>query len=345
VQPGTFSVEASADAFESEREDTTVTSNATLDFALILVPAAAPTGPVVRGTTVNGVSNDTVGGARIRADSGAQATSAGDGTFELAFEPKDSTLDLTIRSSSTVERSTHLRVAGNPTTLTLIPTTLDLGAFDQMFRADHGVLRRWTTAPRVVVQRRVLRFTGVNDDGFVATSAVLSDDEIDDLVDDLQAALFHLTGETFDRFANRSVETAADGAQVAVTRPGTVFVAEYEGLTAATTYWGYTRWAWNERGEVRAGSIMLDRGFETSGSPYRRSLRSHEFGHALGYNHVDVRASVMNASGRVLPNNFDRNGSRIAFLRPPLNRTPDIDPEAITGNRAPTSGLTWTGAH
>lgn len=345
VRPGTFSVEASADAFESERHNTIVASDAILDFALTVVPAGAPTGPVVKGTTVNGVSNDRVAGAMIRVDGGAKATSAGDGTFELAFQAPASVLDLTIRSSSTVERSTRLRVADSPATLTLIPTTLDLGAFDQMFRGDQGVLRRWTTAPSVVVQRRVLRFTGVDDGSFVATATVLSDDEIDDLLDDLLGALPHLTGDTFGRFANRSIETAAEGERVAVTRSGTIVVAEYEGLAATTTYWGYTRWAWNERGEVRAGSMMLDRAFETSGSPYRRSLRSHELGHALGYNHVNARVSVMNISARVLPNDFDRDGSRIAFLRPPLNVTPDIDPDPITVNRAPASGLTWTGDH
>jgi hypothetical protein len=88
---------------------------------------------------------------------------------------------------------------------------------------------------------------------------------------------------------------------------------------------------------------MLDREFDTSASPYRQSLRAHELGHALGYAHVDAVASVMNSSGRVLPNAFDRDGSRMAFLRPPLNRSPDTDPEPIAIRRG-GNGLTWTGA-
>jgi hypothetical protein len=53
----------------------------------------------------------------------------------------------------------------------------------------------------------------------------------------------------------------------------------------------------------------------------------------------------MNSSARILPNSFDRHGSRIAFLRPPLNRSPDVDPDPMTVSRRPAAGLTWTGAH
>jgi hypothetical protein len=89
---------------------------------------------------------------------------------------------------------------------------------------------------------------------------------------------------------------------------------------------------------------MLDRAFDTSASPYRRSLRIHELGHALGYNHVTARDSVMNAHGRSEPNAADRDASRLAFMRPPLNRSPDIDPDPFSVNlRAPSPGLTWRG--
>jgi hypothetical protein len=32
------------------------------------------------------------------------------------------------------------------------------------------------------------------------------------------------------------------------------------------------------------------------------------------------------------PNAFDRDGAKFAFQRPPLNRSPDIDPDPFTGN-------------
>ena len=130
-----------------------------------------------------------------------------------------------------------------------------------------------------------------------------------------------------------------------MSRTFAIVVARYEGLTAATGYWGYTRWSWNGAGEIIAGIVMLDRAFETSSSPYRRSLRAHEFGHALGYNHVTGRTSVMNQVATIEPNPFDRDAAKFAFQRPPLNRSPDIDPDPFTGNlRALASQIFWAGA-
>ena len=345
VQPASLTLEVSAPSFASQTRQVTVNDSQVVDFELHASSSSAPepSGPVVRGTTVNGVSNGMVSGAKVRVNGGAEAMSGGDGAFELPLSSPDSIIEVTVSSVSTVERSTRMRVQSGPAVLTLIPNSLDLSAFNQMFRAD-GLLRRWTTAPEIIVQRRVLQFSDVEASSFVATSVVLSDAEIDALVDDLQGALSELTGNTFDQFASRTVETAAEGDSVSVTRTGAIVVAHYQGLTERTTFWGYTRWAWNDRGELRAGSTMLDRGFETSGSPYRRALRVHELGHALGYSHVNARQSVMNSSGRVSVTDFDRNGARIAFLRPPLNMSPDVDPDPITVNRAPAAGLTWTGA-
>jgi len=90
--------------------------------------------------------------------------------------------------------------------------------------------------------------------------------------------------------------------------------------------------------------MMIDRAWDASGSVYCRSLRAHEFGHALGYTHVFVRQSVMNTNATTEPNAFDRDGARLAFLRPPLNRTPDIDPDPFTGNlRALARQIFWAG--
>ena len=84
----------------------------------------------------------------------------------------------------------------------------------------------------------------------------------------------------------------------------------------------------------------------TSNSPFRRSLRAHELGHALGYNHVTVRLSVMNASGQIEPNDFDLKAVKLAFLRPPGNRTPDRDPDSLTSNLRAPRGVIWaSGAH
>src|SRR5262249_7764535 len=152
-----------------------------------------------------------------------------------------------------------------------------------------------------------------------------------------------LTGNTFGSLASQQQEAAAEGASVRVSRTGLIVVARYEGLTAATGYWGYTRWAWNGAGQVQAAIIMLDRGFDPSNSVFLRSLHAHEFGHALGYNHVTLRKSVMNNDARTEPNTFDRDGATLAFERPPLNGTPDIDPDPFTLNLMRNSPLVWRG--
>jgi hypothetical protein len=290
---------------------------------------------------VNAVSQESVSGALVRVDGGGEATSGPDGAFQVAVASPTATAAVSITSGLTVERVTRIRPTG-PATITLIPKSINVAAFDQMFRPD-GILRRWTEAPAIVVQRRVLEFTNLDATTFTATDTLLSDAEVDSIVDDLQRALSDLTGGAIDRFANQTVETAEEGQMVSVARTGVIVVAEYRGLTDATTFWGYTRWAWNERGELRAASMMLDRAFETSGSRHRQTLRTHELGHALGYSHVDARSSVMNVSARVALTGFDRDGARIAFQRPPLNMSPDIDPDPMTVNRSSTA-LTWKGA-
>ena len=71
--------------------------------------------------------------------------------------------------------------------------------------------------------------------------------------------------------------------------------------------------------------MYLDRDFDR-GDARRRLLRIHELGHALGYQHVRSRTSIMNPAIGSEPTDFDRAGASIAFQRPIGNRAPDIDP-------------------
>ncbi|MCC7185955.1 MAG: hypothetical protein IT185_06935, partial [Acidobacteria bacterium] len=79
---------------------------------------------------------------------------------------------------------------------------------------------------------------------------------------------------------------------------------------------------------------MLDRDFDRSNSVFKRSLRAHELGHALGYTHVSLLTSVMNTSAVTEPNTFDRQATQIAFLRPPGNVRLDSDPSEASLNRS-----------
>jgi hypothetical protein len=346
LEQGTFSIRASADALDSEVRSVTLAANQTVDFGLKR-PAAPGPGPGVSGITIDGLTDRPLGGVTIRVDGLGETVTGADGTFRFDAADPQQIHPVTISSSATVVRTTRLRVPGPDATLPLFPASLDLRAFDEMFRGSPSpsdALHRWTTAPRVVVQTRVLQFTNITDLDYTALSSTMSDAEVTELLDNLTWALPQLTGNAFSAFADQQRETAAEGESVRVYRPGLIVVARYEGLQDVMKYWGYTRWAWNGAGEMQAGIMMIDREFDTSGSVYRRSLRVHEFGHALGYTHVYARQSVMNTDARTEPNAFDRDGARLAFLRPPLNRSPDIDPDPFTGNlRALARQIFWAG--
>ena len=344
LELGTFTLRVQANGYEQETRTVALSGPQVLDFALR--PSASPApGPQFGGTLVDGLTEQALGGVLVRIGGVGETTSSSDGTFSLAAADPQSLRDVTVTSSAVVTRTTTLRVPGPTATLTLIPSSLDLAAFNQMFRGSGGELHRWVSAPNLVIERRVLRFTTVGAPDYVGTSAILSDAEVSALITDLEWALAQLTANTFTRFANVRVDSAAEAATVAVSHPGAIHVARHEGLTPGTGFWGYTRWSWNGLGEMQSGIVLLDQNFELSGSAFRRSLRAHELGHALGYQHVTTRDSVMQSHARTEPTPFDRDGARIAFQRMPRTRAPDADPTDFVGNlRALAAQLFWAEA-
>jgi hypothetical protein len=345
LDAGTASISITAEGFETETRSVDLNANVTLDVALrrsAAPPPPPPPQPTMTGTAIDGVSDRPLSGVVVHIDGIGDATTGADGSFQIVAPDPEQVRPVTITSSSTLERRTHLRVPGPPATLSLIPRSIDLVAFDQMFRSG-GALIRWTSPPSLVLQTRVLQFTNVDDAEYTAADEVMSDAEVDGLVADLLWALPQLTGDNFTAFAGQQRETAAPGDRVRVTRPGQIVVARFTGLQAATTFSGYGRWQ-TSGGEVRAGVVMLDDDFEKSGSPFRRTLRTHELGHSLGYNHVTARDSVMNSTARFEPNAFDKAGAKLAFLRPPLNQSPDIDPDPFTPNLRTLLEAVWHGA-
>ena len=302
---------------------------------------APPAARTVTGTVVDALTASPIPGVDVNVQGIGDVASGADGSFTMSTTTVEAARLATSSSTSTLQRTTHLNAPGPAATLSLIASSFDLPSYDQMFRSDGGVLHRWTQAPSVVVQTRVLQYTNLTDVDYTALSASMTDSEISTLVGDLTWTLPQLTGNTFTSLASQTQQTADVGATVHVSRTGLIVVARYEGLTAATGYAGYTRWAWNGGGEVRAAILMIDRGFAPSNSVCRRSLYAHEFGHALGYNHVTLRSSVMNVGTCTEPTQSDRDGATIAFERPPLNKTPDVDPDPVTINAARSSALVW----
>jgi len=299
--------------------------------------APTPAPPAVTTTTVSGRAVDVFSTAplaavTVRLQNSVAATTVPDGSFTISTASGQYAVVLT--GTDIVERQTGMRVPGPEALVTLIPTAFDLAAFDQMCRAGAGPLRRWDTAPKLVVIDAVLQFTSVTDSAYTATAERLSPSERDGMVADLTWGLPQVTGETFRAFSAVTIESPEAGAQVPFfTREGTIVAARLLGLHAASGYLGYGRWA-SRSDVVVAGAIMVDRNYDAAAGMNLRALRVHEMGHALGYDHVAMatRVSFMNNSGVILPNAFDRDATRLAFLRPPGNLSPDLDPVPFSAN-------------
>lgn len=289
----------------------TVTSPARVTDA---ITGNALSGVTASGTEIGGSASSLTGVMTVGATTASAAPRA-----------------VTFSRDGYVSRTVAMKIPGSEVSVTMIPSSFNLSAFDEMLRVVR--LQRWTSAPPLRVQTRTLQFTGVNQAEGVAIDDAMSGDERVSLESDLTWALPQLTGNTFTSFAGITRETLDVDARMQVLNTGMITVARYAGLTAASGFWGYSRWQFRTDGTVIGGTIMLDRDFDRSGSAFKRSLRAHELGHALGYTHVTALQSVMNTSAVTEPNTFDKQATQIAFLRPPGNVRPDSDPAEASLNR------------
>lgn len=310
-------------------------------FALVLaviLPLAAcsksPTDPsastgdtMLRGQTVNAIDGAAAPNLSVRIGD-RSVTSDGSGNFQLDLG-SNGTYRVTIRGNGVVERETRINGAGSGVTkLSLIPASFDLEAFNEMFRSLNSRLARWTTRPSLVVLGTVMDYRGTGET-YEATGESLTDDELTLLVSHLTEGLAFLTGSTYQTFASVDIERPAAGTRFAPFRPGTIVVGRYKGISLFARTIGWGQWAEAADGTVTGGAIFLDRDFDRDDSR-RRLLRVHELGHALGYQHVEKRTSIMNPAIGPEPNDFDRAGALIAFQRPVGNTSPDVDPSAAT---------------
>lgn len=316
-------------------------------------PPITPGGQVTTGTVTSAIGGAAAGVVSFTVNGTLVGRSDAGGGFSVGFH--DPGVNRTVLTAGGfVTRETGIRAPAAGLSLTLIPSALDLTAFNQMFRHAPAsgaaqALTRWTEAPSIVIERRVLQFTDVSAPSYVALEETLTDAEVASIITDMTRGYEMLTGGLLGPLRSVTSRTSARGAAVSVNEPGRIIVTRQVGLTDSSNFWGYARWSTAADGEVTRGFIILDRDFEQSDSPfaqYHASLRMHELGHTLGCQHVTDGTSVMNANARTEPNDFDRSAGRIAHLRPVGNRTPDIDP---TGHAATTlargGALTWHGAH
>ena len=189
---------------------------------------------------------------------------------------------------------------------------VDEMAMREMLEGQNGRREAWSSAPSLVVINNVLDYTqGDMSSGFAALDQTLSEKELNQLETDLTDALYELTGGTVESFKSITVESAERGDAVRIVRPGQIVVARFRGVQSKTGNIGFGGRLTHGSAIVGA-AVILDAAFDAK-SDQRHLLRTHELGHALGYNHVESRSSIMNARVGSTISDFDRAAIRAAF--------------------------------
>jgi hypothetical protein len=282
------------------------------------------TSATVQGQIVDVANGSPSSGLSVLMGAYREATTDADGQFAVEGA-RPGTYTTTVRGAAIVERTLTLHTAADRMRISVIPSSFDLVAFDQMFRSENARLQRWTSRPVLVVVASTMTLTSTSSDSYQASAEQMSGDEVSQMVAQLTEALTLHSGGTFGSFAGVEIERPAAGERVSVTRNGKIVVGRYSGILDVANTVGYGRWSTAGDGTVVGGAMFLDRDFDRNDSR-RRLLRMHELGHALGYQHVTSRTSIMNPSIGAEPTEFDRSAAVIAFARPPGNRSPDTDP-------------------
>ena len=310
----------------------------------------APTSPgsaSFNGLTLNALDSQPISGVTVNIGS-QTAVSDASGRFQIE-NPGTGSLSATLTGVPIIERRTVVTMqSGESLRQTLIPASFDIAAFDQMFRTDNR-LHRWTTAPALVVLTTVLNYTrGLGStEEYHATAEQLTEAETALLIEQLTEALALLTGNHFRNFASVERESVSAGSRITPLREGKIVVGRYNGVEGVLNTIGFGQWQTQGNGQVIGGAVYLDRDFDKN-SEARRLLRTHELGHALGYNHVTTRTSIMNPAIGPEPTIFDRQGALIAFQRMPGNQSPDTDPGSsspggIFGLASDSTAASWSG--
>lgn len=200
-----------------------------------------------------------------------------------------------------------------PTPRVVAAETTDVAAQDEMLRDAKGQMQSWTSIPELVVLTSVMEYQTADSREYVATAETLSAKEAESLVADLRNALRQLTDNAFADFAAVRYEAVPAGTRAAIVRPKAIVVGRFQGLADQTRTLGFGgRTA--RRGDIVGGAVLLDEKFDRT-SDRRRLSRTHELGHALGFNHVRSRVSIMNERIGPEVTALDRQIGVMAFQR------------------------------
>src|SRR5574341_675028 len=183
------------------------------------------------GVTVNALDGQPISGVTVKIGS-QTAVSDASGAFRME-NPGSGFLTAILTGPSTVERLTTVTMkSGESLRQSLIPASFDMAAFDEMFRMPGNRLRRWTSAPSLVVLTTVLEYMrglGAQEE-YYATSEQLTDEEIVLLIDQLTEGLGFLTGNTFRAFTSVERESVPAGTKISPLREGKIVVGRYNNV-------------------------------------------------------------------------------------------------------------------
>ncbi len=146
-----------------------------------------------------------------------------------------STYPAVVDGPSVVERATRMTANGSRARVSMIPSSFDLRAFDEMFRTSNAQLQRWTSRPALVILASVMDYRNSSDQIYTATGEQLTDAEVEQLKAHLMEGLAFLTGNTFTSFASVEIERPAGGARVNTLAPGRSWSAATTGCDLAKT--------------------------------------------------------------------------------------------------------------
>jgi len=192
------------------------------------------------------------------------------------------------------------------------PSHVERTAVEEMLFGSKGQWQHWTAAPALVVLTSVMEYEATDATEYTATSELLKTDDMQELVVDLTDALRSLTNNTFQQFARVEYASVAAGSKASIVRPKQIVVGRYRGVRSLTHTLGFGGRRARPDGTIFGAAVVLDSEFDRT-SEMRRLLRTHELGHALGYNHVESRASIMNPRIGAEMTDFDRQIVRAAF--------------------------------
>jgi len=294
-----------------EPETLVVPTNATGQVVGIAMPASGISDVVISGVGLLGARTDAKGFFSINTNT--------------------STYALLLTHPDFVERRTAAILPASGLHVSMIPLTFDRAAFEELApRATAVGLRRWTENPSLIVLANVVEYDGVAYDPIV-TDRRVADADFACLLDGVQRAIAPMSDNVMT-FRAVDVVSPPAGSRFSIpgTSEGTIVVAVAHGLSAtgrAAPFAGL-RPEVLVRGVVWVSADNLPLCGSTAARVY-----PHELGHALGYQHVMLEASIMSG---IQPSSaltaFDRDAIRIVYQRPPGNRSPDVDPPTYVVN-------------